>query len=382
MEVAHLWALSVQDCRLALFLKIFREWLAKLAFWRKRPVATAEPSTVEADARPCAPVDETKPSAEAPVTTTGLMARLKLFFGRRHTSEAVADGEVEAGAAKIKRRSSDVADEPEIREPKASLFARLKQYLHLRRKPVETLAGLESNDVATNPRAEKSHATGDSEVAETPEPKLSLFARLKNRFRLGRQPAASEIELNENDKTLVIDPAKLKSEATATTDESEASPPGRLKRLLLRLKKKWLWIPAISLAAVGIISWGVVVMLKTTQEKERLQTELTAAKKMLEKKIAATVTPIQAMPAKSDPAKFDPGKFDPNKLDPNKPEKKVDPAFQIIGHAPVLETTDALSIDAGDCVVKDKKSVAENLKNCITGFNQAMVSASKKTKNP
>lgn len=65
MKVAHLWALSVQDCRLTQFLKEFSAWVGKLAFLRKRPVGTAGPSALEAEAHSRAPVEEVNPSADA-----------------------------------------------------------------------------------------------------------------------------------------------------------------------------------------------------------------------------------------------------------------------------------------------------------------------------
>ena len=239
-----------------------------------------------------------------------------------------------------------------------------------RRKPVEAEA--EPENVLEKSPQKKSRLTDEPEEVEIPEPKPSFIARLKRRFRLRRQPVASEIEADENDKTLVIDKPKLKSETSATEDAAEAQPPNRLKRLLFRLRNKWVWVPAFSLAAVGIISWVVVVMIHTTHEKERLQAELKAAKKMLEKKTVATIAPIQVAPAKPEPVK----------LESAKPEKKIDPAFQIIGHVPEPQAEEALGFDASDCVVKDKKSVAENLKTCITGFNQAIASAPEKTKKP
>ena len=340
---------------------------------------TAIPSPPEADAQPRTAVDDAAPAAEAAVAKPRLMARLKSLFSRRRVEVgAVADAEVDAepdhlmaSKPKQKRRATDLAQQPEIREAPPSIFSRLSQYLRFRRKTVEALVELETNDIGEGPPQKKSRARDDPEAAETPEPKLAFFARLKRRFRFRRHSVANEIEANENDKTLVIEKTKLKSAATEAEEEVEAPAPNRLKRLLLRLRNKWVWIPAVSLATVGIISWGVVVMLHTTHEKERLQAELKATKKMLEKKTVATVSPIPAAPAKLDPATHEPGK----------PEKKVDPAFQIIGHAPVKKM-DELSIDASDCVVKDKKSVAENLKACITGFNQAMASAPEKTKNP
>ena len=305
-------------------LKKLKQWLATLAVWRKRQADVALPSEAEPTQR--VTVDDAELASDTPVTKLGVLARLRnLFTLHRNPVEAVADTEVDietdsgsAREATQRTRASDAPDEPEIRQPTLSVLARLKRSLSFRRKPT-----------------------------------------------------AIDIEVGENDKTLVIDKSKARSETPTIENEAETPQPSRAKRLLLRLRNKWVWIPAISLASVGIASWVLVVMLHTTQEKERLQAELKAAKKMLEKKSVATVVPpaAQALPAAA-------------KIEPPKPEKKVDPAFQIIGHVPEPQAPETSDIDASDCVVKDKKSVAENLKNCITGFNQALARAPEKTKKP
>ena len=362
------------------FLKKLRGWLAKLAFWRKSAIDAALPSEAEPEADetpPRATVDDVAPESETPVAKFGVLARLKsLFTFRRRKVEVVADAEVVAEPDSVvarepkqRNRASDASEEPEIPQPKLSFFARLRQSFMFRRKPVEAEA--EPENVLEKSPQKKSRLTDEPEEVEIPEPKPSFFALLKQWLSLRRKSAASEIEVDESDKTLVIDKAKLRSETTATADEAEAPQPSRLKLLLLRLRNKWVWIPTISLAAVGIISWVVVVMLHTTHEKERLQAELKAAKKMLEKKSVAAVAPPAPPPLAA-----------PVILAPAKPEKKIDPAFQIIGHVPEPQAEETLGIDASDCVVKDKKSVAENLKSCITGFNQAIASAPEKTKKP
>ncbi|MBT9613472.1 MAG: hypothetical protein IV108_09440, partial [Burkholderiales bacterium] len=206
----------------------------------------------------------------------------------------------------------------------------------------------------------------EPEEPEVPEPKPSFFARLRRWISFRRKPAETEIESEANDKTLIIEKTRGRSEPAAAEGEAEAPPPSRLKRLLIRLRSKWVWIPALSLAGVGLVSWVVVVMMHTTHEKERLQAELKAAKKMLEKKSVATVM-VPAPPPLSAPAQ---------------PEKKIDPAFQIVGHVPAPQPEEASGIDASDCVVKDRESVAENLKNCITSFNQAVASTPNKPKKP
>ena len=312
------------------FLTKLKQWPATLALWRKRPAVVALPSEAEpeseAEPTPRVALDDAELASDTPVAKLGVLARLKnLFTLHRKQVEAVADTEVD----------------------------------------IETDSGLARE---TTQRTRASDSTAEPEITQ---PKPSVLARLKHSFNFRRKTAAPDIEADENDKTLVVDKTKVRSETPTTEDEVATPQPSRSKRVLLRLRNKWVWIPAISLAGVGIVSWVLVVMLHTTHEKERLQAELKVAKKMLDKKTVAAVAPPapQPLPAVA-------------KIEPAKPEKKIDPAFQIIGHVPEPQAPEASDMDASDCVVKDKKSVAENLKNCISSFNQAIASAPEKTKKP
>ncbi len=302
------------------FLKKLKVWLAKLAFRRKR-AADAAPRP-EAEPAPSAAVDvaERKPKTTA-------------------------------------------TEEPEVPEPKPSILTRLKQGLTFRRKPVEAEAETDAEVVVERkPRARA------SEEPEVPAPKPGFLTRLKQWLSFRRKPAETDAETD--DKTLVIDKSKVRSETTAAEDEEAAPPPSRLKRLLIRLRNKWIWIPALSLAVVGLVSWVVVIMMHTTHEKERLQAELKAAKKMLEQKSVAAVKPPAPPPLSI-----------PTEPVPVKPEKKIDPAFAIVGHVPAPQPEES-GINTSDCVVKDKVSVAENLKNCITSFNDAVANSPNKPKKP
>ncbi|MBI5750809.1 MAG: hypothetical protein HZA59_01510 [Hydrogenophilales bacterium] len=339
------------------FLKKLRVWLAKLAFWRKRAADAAPPP--EAEPAPAAAVDSAEPAPEQPAAKPGWLARLKGLFTFRRKVEAVADTAEEAEAEPVaeKKPRPKASEEAEVSEPKPGFFARLKQRLSFRRKPAETEAEPDAEAAA-----EKKPKSKDSEEAEVTEPKPGFFARLKGWLSFRRKPAETEAD----DKTLVIDKAKTGSETTAAEGEEEAPQPGRLKRLMIRLRSKMVWIPALSLAVVGLVSWVVVVMLHATHEKERLQAELKAAKKMLEQKqVAAVVRPAPPPPQPAAPAK---------------PEKKIDPAFEIVGHIPAPQPEEESGINASDCVVKDKASVSENLKRCIEGFNSAAAGSANKSK--
>ncbi len=397
------------------FLKKLRVWLAKLAFWRKRVAEAALQPEAEPAAKPApaAAVDAAEPAPEQPAAKPGWLARLKsLFTFRRRKVEAIADtaeeAETEAPSVAERKPKTKATEEPEAPEPKPSFLARLKQRLTFRRKPAETEAEPDTEVVAERkPRAkateepevpepkpsffarlkgwltfrrkpieteaepdaeavaERKPRGSASEEAEVPEPKPGFFARLKGWLSFRRKPAEPDAEAD--DKTQVIDKAKVRSETTAAEGEEEAPQPGRLKRFLIRLRNKRVWIPALSLAVVGLVSWVVVVMLHATHEKERLQAELKAAKKMLEQKqVAAVVRPAPP----------------PQPAVPAKPEKKIDPAFEIVGHIPAPQPEEESGINASDCVVKDKASVSENLKNCISSFNNAVASAPNKPKKP
>lgn len=363
---------------MTLFLQKLRGWLSKLAFWRKHTPRAADQPEAEAKTSAATVAEDVEPAAEAPAAKLGVLARLKsLFTFRRRQAAAVADSidedaVIEQTPRKAKR-ATDEPEEPETPAPKLSFFTRLKQWLRLARRPVATDAEAEADsdaeDVAEQATSKKNRATSEGEEAEAEPPKLGFFARAKQWLRFRRKPLASDAEAD--DKTQTIDKAAARSEATAEGEE-EAPPPSRAKRILLRLCHKWVWIPALSVAVVALVSWVLVIMLHTTQEKERLQAELKAAKKMLEqKKVAAEKPPLPVPPPPP-----------PLPVTPEKPAPKVDPAFQIVGHVPAPQSEETAGVDAGDCLVKDKESVAANLKNCITSFNEAVASTPKKSKTP
>lgn len=349
-------------------LKILREWPAKLAFWRKRPADAAPESEAvsepEAESPRAEAIDVVEPASDQPAGKPGWLARLKgvLTFRRRKLEAVTAAGdEVEINADPVAdgKRRAKLSDEPEVPEPKPGFLARLKQWLTFRRKKISS--GIET-DVESIPEPDTRNVTSEQE-AFIPEPKLGFLSRLKRMLSFRRKPA--EMETEAVDKTQRIEKTETRSDTTGENQE-EAPPPSRLKRLLLRLRRKWVWIPALSLTVVGIASWLGIIMMNTVHEKERLQAELKAAKKMLAKK-AVTAVVAPAPPPVPTPAK---------------PEKKTDPAFEIVGHIPVPQSEDNLEIGASDCIVKDKQSVSENLKHCITSFNEAIASVPATAKKP
>ena len=244
---------------------------------------------------------------------------------------------------------------PATPEPKPGWFTRLKQGW---RKPVATdLLDPGKTTVIEKPSREQLAPTRDTEEAgeaSEPTPKPSGLGRLKNLLSLRRRKDAPE---ETTDGQPVIE-----KPADQNTEEEQPPQDKRFKRLLLRLRSKWVWIPATSITLLALITGVVMSMAQSAHEREKLKAELQTAKKKLEQKTAVFVAaakivlPIQA----AAPA-----------------AKKTDPAFEVVGHVSA-ETNSG--IDAGDCVVKDKDSVVQNLKNCIEGFNSAMANSPEKTR--
>ena len=258
---------------------------------------------------------------------------------------------------------------PAAPEPKPGWFTRLKQGW---RKPVATdLLDPGKTTVIEKPSRERLAPARDAEEtgeASEPTPKPSGLGRLKNLLSLRRRKDASE-ETADGQISVIEKPAdraasKGKDAADQNTEEAQPPQDKRFKRLLLRLRSKWVWIPATSITLLALITGVVMSMAQSAHEREKLKAELQTAKKKLEQKTAASVAaakialPIQAAAAAPE-------------------AKKTDPAFEIVGHARA-ETNSG--IDTGDCVVKDKDSVVQNLKNCIEGFNSAMANSPEKTR--
>ena len=273
---------------------------------------------------------------------------------------AMPEAEDPADASGAESAPEAIANE--IAPAKPSWLIRFKQLFVVRRR--QSAAQPEPS------AADKSR--DEAEDSPAPLPKPSWFARLKQRFAWRRKPAEPETEPDDRTRIIekpLLEPARQTrtSGAEPESAEEEAPPPRkRLKQFLLRLSNKWVWIPAASVALLALIAGVAVTMVQSAHEKDKLRAELKAAKQKLAQKTAAPAVAVKS-PLPVQPAIAAP------------PEKKVDPAFDITGR------TDAETppgIDASDCVVKDKASVAQNLKNCIEGFNSAMAASSKDAKKP
>ncbi len=270
-----------------------REWLAKLAFWRKR---------IADDDTPTQPADEpTEAINKAPNAPESAIADV----------EPSAENEAEPSPATVL-------------------------------------------------------ATPDTE--ESPAPTLSFAARLKRIFNFRRKPLEAEIIVSADDTPQVSEQTDANAEASATAGETDTPPPSAMQRISAQLRNKWVWIPGLSLALVGIVSWIVIVMLHSANEKAHLQAELAAAKKMLAEK-QATIPPAPAPPHVAAPSKHE---SVPEPAHGEKKEPKIDPAFNIVGQIPATQSENSPGVNTSDCLIKDKNSVSENLKHCINSFNQAV----------
>ena len=246
---------------------------------------------------------------------------------------------------------------PATPEPKPGWFTRLKQGW---RKPVATdLLDPGKTTVIEKPSREQLAPTRDTEEAgeaSEPTPKPSGLGRLKNLLSLRRRKDAPE---ETTDGQPVIE-----KPADQNTEEEQPPQDKRFKRLLLRLRSKWVWIPATSITLLALITGVVMSMAQSAHEREKLKAELQTAKKKLEQKTAASVAAAKITP--------------PIRVVAAAPEtNKTNLATESAGESRAATNS---GVDAGDCVVKDKDSVVQNLKNCIEGFNSAMANSPEKTR--
>lgn len=241
------------------------------------------------------------------------------------------------------RKSGAPAAEPEsnVAVPAAGWFARLKQALPWRRKSAPPPLEPDQTLVVERPSREQLEA---AESDAEPAPKLSWLARLKQKFR--RQPKLEALE--ESDEV-----SSMPSSARAQDEEAEeeAPKPARFKRLLALLSKKWVWIPSVSVAVLGLMGGVAFMLLNAAQEKAKLQAELQQA----QKKIAQQAAVVKQVAAAKPAAAIE-----------TSPEQTARSAPVMIGTANA-DTKSGVAV--GDCLVTSKESVATSLKGCIESFN-------------
>jgi hypothetical protein len=237
---------------------------------------------------------------------------------------------------------AELAAVADTAEPQVGHFERLKRLLNPGRKSIaEQPLAPDQAALDEAPAREQADENAIEEAASAP--KISVLARLKTKFRRQAKPEAFEADES-------IPDAKRNRDATAfSEDESdsdeETAQPGRIRRVLAALSNKWVWVPATSVMLLALIGAMALMLLQSAQEKEHLQAELLATQKKLEQTGIAKEVAADTVPATADV-----------------------PAFVAVGAV----ADSRPGIDAGDCQVSDKASVTQNLKNCIDSFNRSM----------
>jgi hypothetical protein len=309
-----------------------KKLVQRLAFWRK-PAAPppAEPETsvpeTAANAQPTQTPQEA--AVDVPAASPGLLARLKQAWSRRPppAPEVPAELELEPEPAMSieppSQGRNDASDAPadDIAAPELSLLARIRN--RFRR---HTAADTEApSDQAASTEPPPRERTDASAVAadEVPVPKQSWLARLTRRFR--RQPELPSEDAEDADASTSEAQRAETADEAAEGDEHAFS-------------NKRVWIPAVSVVLLALMGTMAAMLLQSAQEKQKLQAELLATQKKLQK----TVTSKAA--AKRPTAR--------RNADGN-----------------VATADDTVGAD-GDCTVSDQESVIRNLKNCIDSFNQ------------
>ncbi|MHB1085371.1 MAG: hypothetical protein ACYCZA_11095 [Thiobacillus sp.] len=326
--------------------------LARLAFWRK-PVETTpehaqfpDPATAS---RPNAIEAETGVAVEVPVSRASWFARLKQGVRRRRAPAREAQDPDQSGVrahpSPAQVEASAAVDV--VPSPKLSILQWLNNRLRRQPKPEP----LEADADALKPGPEKSSqatASGDSSPDDgVPQLKLSFLGRLKTTFR--RQSRPEQIEVDASADTDASKPGAETDRKTSVPgdarpeDEADAVHMSRMRRVGALLSNKWVWIPTISTVLLAIIVSMQLMLLQSIQEKNQLQTQLSATQKKLE----------QASIPKQVAARQ------------NTPGQASEPIHETLGRAADSQS----GADAGDCVVTDKASVMKNLKNCIDSFN-------------
>ncbi len=229
------------------------------------------------------------------------------------------------------------AAEPAVAQ--AGWFARIKGTLQgwFKRAPAQT-----DTPEPAPPAARSASKRLEPEAGEavTTAPKPSVLARLKRLFQ--RKPVLALAEEEADGPRASPRPTRAAgaSNLAEPAAEEDAAPTGRFKRLSAVLARKRVWIPALSVVLLAIIGTMTGLLLQSGQEKQQLQLELQAAQKKLK----------QAAPLKL--------------------AAKV-PAPEPISQTPSAATgsTPQSGANDGECLISNPKNVAENLKNCIDGFN-------------
>ncbi len=246
----------------------------------------------------------------------------------------------------------------------AGWLTRLKHRLLGRRTPASPAAVVPDSRLIEKPTAEQLRRVDDLSDAKPPSVERSWLRRLKASLVLRRRSTGPEVDTGEQSRSIEKrdQPAISRPQDGQEAEELPAEPPNRFKRFLVRLRNKWVWIPAAGFALLSLIVAVVVILAQSSHEREKLKAELQIAKKKLEQKASAPVVIAKSAPA--------------IRMPPTTEGKKSDSPAEHVA----ATRAENPGIEAGDCVVKDKTSVVQNLKNCIEGFNSAMANSPEKTR--
>lgn len=281
-----------------------------------------------------------------------LFAKISPLFARlAFWRKPVATPDEAPAPASAADKTPDTSTEENSPAPNIGWLAHLKQVFAWRRKAApEQLLDMDETVVVARPSAEQLASTATTDDA-TP-PKLAFFARLASKLR--RQPKQAPDSTPDNASA-----SKAETAASNATAEVEDLPKPSLKlRALALLHNKWFVISGAGGLVLALMATVVVLLVSAAHEKEKLKAELVEVKKKLAHPLVAkTKTPAPAA------------------------------SHQNLGVSKVIASvTKTLPRSAknseGDCVVTDKESVEQNLKDCIENFNQLASSPRSTDKKP
>lgn len=252
-------------------------------------------------------------------------------------------------AARRSTRGVAAASAPaELPGPRIGWFAHLKHTLH-RWLNLSKVQPADSDQAPAPEHPSSKRGDPRATADEIPEPKPSLLARLKGKFRRSPKP-----------EPLVADaktPQSSLRQAKATTASSQAEPAAdeeavhasRIQRVRAVLSNKRVWIPGISVMLIAIIATMTGMLLQSGQEKKQLQIQLVVAQQKL--KQANTAQKASLGPGAANSAA---------------PKRAVNPVVATAGDHPAESQSVG---DADECQISNPKNVSEHLKNCIDSFN-------------
>lgn len=351
--------------------------MARLAVWRKRAAladhAAADRAEARASAVPPAIVSVAQEADSSPAAVAGMPVPLD-------PSPAMADDALVDGLAELGDPASAPFDSADI-----LLGDGLAELDDLSAPMQDEIISADTLyiDTSTDGLTELD-ALSDS---EPPDPDLAPAVQA------APPPLATSALVAAVATEVIASPPELQDASPA--NDSNASPNSRLQRLIggirllaerirhFRLKKpgvegdglkeadpspigllgkRRVWIVGGSLMLLGVMGSLAYMLMQSSNEKARLQAELSAAKQALKhadaKPAVAVIPPLLPTPVPSPEAAH---------AEPHaEPRAEPDPAPVYLASAPSKRVPVQM-----DCELSDKASVGLNLKKCIEAFNQA-----------